>query len=252
MGNFGFKHLTGLLWLFVLMTGLLIVLLTIKKKYNYGRSFDIKVIAASAIFIWAWEAVKTIVIFNSPDFGGVGVYTAFMLPFHICSMGLYAYWIIGTRPGKFADFITPFGFSTMLLVTCLILTIPASSGILGNIPNWRFIPENILPFQSFLYHGTLVFVPLYMVLSGYYKPHVKDTGKAAATLAATAVVAVILNKLLKVTDFMTLEYGNGNPFQPILQSNYFLYVLILGSIAIGGTALLLFIGQLATRTKHQA
>jgi hypothetical protein len=248
--NFGFKHLTGLLWLFALIAVLLVLLLTLKKKKGYGRTFDIKVIAVAAIYIWAWEVVKTIVIFNSPDFGGAGLYTAFMLPFHICSMGLYAYWIIGMRPGKFADFITPFGFSTMLLVTCLILTIPASSGILGNIPNWRLIPENILPFQSFMYHGTLVFVPLYMVLSGYYKPHVKDTGKAAATLAATAVVAVILNKLLKVTDFMTLEYGNGNPFQPILQSNYALYLLILGSIAIGGTALILFLGQVLTRNKR--
>lgn len=249
MGNFGFKHLTGLLWLALLIGGLLALLLTIKKKQGYGRKFDIKVIAFAALFIWAWEAVKTIVIFNSPLYGGAGVYTAYMLPFHICSMGLYAYWIIGTRPGKLADFITPFGFSTMLLVTSLILTIPDSSGILGGIPNWSFVPDNILPFQSFLYHGTLVFVPLYMVLSGYYRPHVKDTGKAAATLAATALVAVALNKLLKVTDFMTLEYGNGNPFQPILQSNYFLYLLILGSIAIGGTALILFVGQLLTKPK---
>jgi hypothetical protein len=252
MGNFGFKHLTGLLWLFVVIASLLIILLQIKKKKGYGRSYDIKVIAASAVFIWAWEVIKTIVIFNSPAYGGVGDYTAYMLPFHICSMGLYAYWIIGTRPGKLADFITPFGFSTMILVTSLILTIPDSSGILGGVPNWSFVPDNILPFQSFFYHGTLVFVPLYMVLSGYYRPRVKDTWKATATLAFTAVVAVILNKLLKVTDFMTLEYGNGNPFQPILQRSYFLYILILGSIAIGGTALILFVAELLTKTKQRA
>jgi len=252
MGNFGFKHLTGLLWLGVLIATLLVVLLQLKKKKGYGRTYDIKVIAFAAVFIWAWEIVKTIVIFNSPLYGGEGLYTAYMLPFHICSMGLYAYWIIGTRPGKLADFITPFGFSTMILVTLLILTIPDSSGILGGVPNWSFVPDNILPFQSFLYHGTLVFVPLYMVLSGYYRPRLKDTGKAAATLAFTAVVAVILNKLLKVTDFMTLEYGNGNPFQPILQQSYLLYLLILGSIAVGGTALILGLGELLTKPKNRA
>ncbi|MCK7487602.1 MAG: hypothetical protein MZU97_20360 [Bacillus subtilis] len=53
-------------------------------------------------------------------------------------------------------------------------------------------------------------------MSGFYRPHVKDTGKAALTLLATAAFAITLNKILGVTDFMTLEYGNGNPFQPLL------------------------------------
>jgi hypothetical protein len=249
MGNFESKHLLGLVWLFTLIAVLLIGLLTLKKRKHYGSEFDRKVVAGAALFVWGWEAVKTIVIFNSPAFSGVGVYPAFMLPFHICSMALYAYWVIGFHPGKFADYIKPFGFATMILVTLLILAIPASSGILGNLPNWSLVSENILPFQSFLYHGTLVFVPLYMVLSGYYRPHVKDTGKAALTLLGTAIFAFTLNKILGVTDFMTLEYGNGNPFQPILLTNYPLYLLILGSIAIGGTALILFIGQVATRSK---
>lgn len=249
MGNFGIKHLTGLLWLAIVITTLLIVLLQIRKKKRLGEKFDTKVIAGAALFIWAWEAVKTIVIFNSADFSGVGVYPAFMLPFHICSMALYAYWILGFRPGKFANFIKPFSFATMILMTSIILTIPDSSGIMGNLPNWSLVPDNILPFQSFFYHGTLVFVPLYMVLSGYYRPRIQDTWKAAVTLLATAAFAFTLNKILGVTDFMTLEYGNGNPFQSILQTNYPLYILILASVAIGGTAVVLGIGHLATLHK---
>ncbi|MDP2425118.1 MAG: YwaF family protein [Candidatus Izemoplasmatales bacterium] len=249
MGNFGSKHLLGLLWVFSLIAVMLIILLSVRKKKGYGRSFDIKVIAGSALFIWMWEIIKTIVIFNSPDYSGVGVYPAWMMPFHICSMALYVYWILGFRPGKFADYIAPYGFATMILVTSLILTIPDSSGIMGNLPNWAIVKENILPYQSFSYHGTLVFVPLYMVLSGYYKPHIKDTFKATIVLFVTALFAFTLNKILGVTDFMTLEFGNGNPFQPILLSNYAMYLLILASIAIGGTALILGIGQVATSIK---
>lgn len=251
MGNFGIKHLTGLVWLFTLIAVLLVVLLTIKRKHQYGEKFDQRVIAGAALFIWFWEAVKTIVIFNSPLFAGEGVYPAFMLPFHICSMGLYAYWILGFHKGNVVEFIKPFSFATLFLVTLLILTIPDSSGIMGNLPNWSFVEDNILPFQSFLYHGTLVFVPLYMVLSGFYRPHIRDIGKATLTLLITAVFAFGLNKILKVTDFMTLEYGNGNPFQFLLQSNYFLYILVLASIAIAGTSIFLLLGQWLSHRIHR-
>ncbi|MCK7487600.1 MAG: hypothetical protein MZU97_20350 [Bacillus subtilis] len=74
MGNFGSKHLIGIAWLFILIAVLLVVLLTIRKKKQLGERFDQRVIAASALFIWGWEAIKTIVIFNSADFSGVGVY----------------------------------------------------------------------------------------------------------------------------------------------------------------------------------
>jgi len=250
MGNFGVKHLMGLGWLFTLIIVLLVVLLLIKKKHQYGEKYDRGVIAGAALFIWFWEAVKTIVIFNSPLFAGAGLYPAFMLPFHICSMGLYAYWILGFHKGRVAAFIKPFSFATLFLVTLLILIIPASSGIMGDLPNWSFVEANILPFQSFLYHGTLVFVPMYMVLSGFYKPHIKDIGKATLTLLITAIFAFGLNKILKVTDFMTLEYGNGNPFQFLLQRNYFLYILVLASIAIAGTSLFLLLGQWLSNRVH--
>ena len=212
MGDFGSKHLLGLAWLLPLIAILLTILLTVRKKYNKGMKYDLGVIKATALFVWGWEVVKTIYIFKSPLYGGVGLYTSYMLPFHICSMALYAFWILGFHPGKLADFIKPFSFATLFLVTLIILIIPDSSGILGDLPDWRFAITNILPFQSFLYHGSLVFLPLYMVMSGYYKPNIKDTGKAAITLVVVAAFAFTLNKVLGDTDFMTLEFGWGNPF----------------------------------------
>ncbi|HOW37821.1 MAG TPA: YwaF family protein [Candidatus Izemoplasmatales bacterium] len=245
MGNFGTKHLTGLLWVFSTIAVVLTVLLWIKKKYHKGEGFDRKVIAGAALFIWAWEIVKTIYIFNSTDYGPVGHYTAYMLPFHICSMGLYAFWILGFRPGKVADFIKPFAFAIMLLVTMIILIIPDSSGILGDeyVADWSWQIKNILPYQSFSYHGTLVFVPLYMVLSGYYRPKIADFWKSEVTLLVVAVIAFVLNKLLHVTDFMMLEFGWGNPFAYLIEDQYGLYLLLLAGITTLGSALVLGIAQ---------
>ena len=242
--DFGTKHLTGLAWLFSLIAVLLIVLLVIRKKRNLGEAFDRAVIRYTCYFMWAWEIVKTIRMVNCPDYGPVGMYPLWMAPFHICSMGLYAYLIIGAKkPNKLEKWVRPFGFAAMLLVTSIILTIPNSSGILGPVENWSLVFDNILPYQSWLYHGCLVFVPLYMVLSGFYRPCWRDIYRGAAALAIVAAGAQILNYTFEGSgaDYMTLRYGNGNPFAFLLVDTPALYYLLLGAVAIGGMALLLAI-----------
>ena len=247
MGDFGYKHLTGLAWLGALIIILLVVLLVIRKKFNKGDSFDRAVIRYTAYFMWAWEIIKTIRMINHADFGPVGTYPLWMAPFHLCSMGLYAYLIIGSkRAGKFAEWLKPFSFAVMLLATCLILAIPASSGVLGTVPNWSFCFENILPYQSFMYHGTLIFVPLYMVISGFYRPKWIDIVKAISVLAVCACFSQALNFIFEGSgaDFMMLRYGNGSPFVALLSTSPALYYLLMAGIAIAGTALIIAITML--------
>ena len=256
--DFGYKHLTGIAWLFSLIAVLLVVLLIIRKKYKLDEKFDRAVIRYTCYFMWAWELIKTIRMINYEDYGPVGYYPLWMAPFHICSMGLYAYLIIGSkRPGKLAEWVTPFGYAVMLIVTSIILTIPNSSGILGNVENWSFCFDNILPYQSFLYHGCLVFVPLYMVLSGFYRPRFSDIYRASAVLAVVATFAQTLNFVLDGSgaDFMTLRYGNGNPFAFLLHGSApILYYLVVGGIALAGTALIITItiGIRALVDRHNA
>ena len=228
--DFGYKHLTGLLWLSALIVILLAAVLYLRKRFGKGESFDRAVIRYTCYFLWALEIIKTIRMVNHEDFGPVGYYPLWMAPFHICSMALYAYLIIGSKkPGRLAKFVTPFGYSVMLVVTSIILTIPASSGILGTVENWSFCFENILPYQSWLYHGSLVFVPLYMALSGFYKPCWKDIYKSISTLFIVAAFAQALNFILDGSgaDYMTLRYGRGNPFAFLLKTTPILYYLLL-------------------------
>ena len=242
--DFGYKHLTGLAWLFSLIAIALVTLLYIRKKYNKGENYDRAVVRYTVYFMWGWEIIKTIRMVNHADFGAVGTYPLWMAPFHLCSMGLYAYLIIGSKhSGKLAEFVKPFSFAVMLLATSLILTIPASSGIMGSEPNWKFTFDNILPFQSFLYHGCLVFVPLYMILSGFYNPKWSDIPKAVGVLAICACFSQSLNFIFEGSnaDFMMLRYGNGSPFVGLLHTNPFLYYMTMAGIAIAGTSLILSI-----------
>ena len=240
--DFGYKHLVGLAWLFALISIVLTVLLLIKKRLDKGEGFDRAVIRYTCYFMWAWEIVKTIRMINYADFGPVGYYPLWMAPFHICSMGLYAYLIIGAkRPSKLGGWVTPFGYATLMLVSVLILTIPASSGILGSVEDWSICFENILPYQSWMYHGCLVFVPLYMAISGFYRPRWSDIFKGFSVLAVTAAFAQGLNYLFDGSgaDYMTLRYGNGNPFAFLLEGTPILYYITLSAIALAGMALII-------------
>ena len=246
--NFGFKHLTGLAWLFTLIATLLVVLLVIKKKFNKGENYDKAVIRYTCYFMWFWEIVKSIRMINCTDYGPVGYYPLWMAPFHICSMGLYAYLIIGAKKNsKLQEWVKPFGFSVMILVTNIILIIPQATALLGNHNNWNFTFDNILPYQTWLYHGCLVFVPLYMVLSGFYKPKWSDLYKSATVLVVVAAFAQAMNYILEGSnaDFMTLRYGYGNPFAFLLQSSFpFSYYIVLAAITIGGSSLLISVVML--------
>ena len=245
--NFGYKHLIGLAWLFSLIAVLLIVLLSIRKKCKLGERFDKAVVRYTCYFMWAWEIVKTIRMINHADYGPVGMYPLWMAPFHICSMALYAYLIIGSKKQtKLAEWVKPFGYAVMLVVTLIILTIPASSGILGSVTNWSMVFENLLPYQSWLYHGCLVFVPLYMVLSGFYRPRWSDLYKSTTVLVIVAAFAQSLNFILEGSnaDFMTLRYGNGNPLAFLLTDTPAMYYIILSVVAIGVTSLVLVVTKL--------
>ena len=123
-----------------------------------------------------------------------------------------------------------------MLVTSIILTIPASSGILGPTENWKPCFDNILPYQSWLYHGSILFVPLYMAISGFYRPKWIDIFKAFSTLGILAVFAQVLNYALDGSgaDFMTLRYGNGNPFAFLLAETPIYYYLLLTVISLTG------------------
>lgn len=259
VSDFGHKHLTGLLWLCSLILVALIILLIIRKKKNLGEAFDKSVIRYTLYFMCAWEIVKTIRLINYEDYGPVGYYPLWMAPFHLCSMGFYAYMILSAeKKTKLEEFIKPFSYAALMIGALISLVMPASAGLLGHIDNWSLCFDNILPYQTWCYHGSLLFVSLYMVLSGYYSPRIRDIFKGVGVLAVTAAFSQSINYILEGSgaDFMTLRYGNGNPFAYLLQGeNPIMYYVVLAAVAFGGIAVIIFltvgIKALARKMKNK-
>ena len=172
-------------------------------------------------------------------------------------MGLYAYLVVGSKhPGKLDEWVKPFAYAVLMIVTSIILIIPGSAGLLGTVEDWSFQFHNILPYQTWLYHGSLLFVSFYMVLSGFYRPKWSDIYKGATVLAVVAAGAQALNYILEGSnaDFMTLRYGRGNPFAFLLESSPISYYALLTVVAMGGMAVVLIItmGIIALVDKAKA
>lgn len=243
VSDFGYKHLVGLLWLCSLIAIALIVLLAVKKKSGAGEKFDKAVIRYTCYFMWAWEIVKTVRMINYDDYGPVGHYPMWMAPLHLCSMGLYAYLIIGAKKkSRLEDLLKPFSYAALMIGALISLVMPASAGLLGTVDNWSLCFDNILPYQTWLYHGSLLFLSLYMVLSGFYRPRIRDIFKGIAVLSFTAAASQGLNYLFEGSgaDYMTLRYGNGNPFAFLLHGDTpMLYYAVLAGISFGGMALII-------------
>ena len=240
--DFGYKHITGLIWLFALIIIALVVLLVIRKKYKLGEKFDKAVIKCTCALMWLGEIIKTFRMVNYDDYGPIGYYPLWMGPFHICSMALYAYIILGSKKnGKLSEWVKPFGYAVILIVTSILLVMPSAASILNGPEDWKFCFDNILPYQAWVYHGLIFFVPLYMVLSGFYRPKWSDIYKAAVVLLVCAAGAQALNYGFEGSnaDFMTLRYGYGNPFAFLIEISPLLYIGVLAAIIISGTAVVI-------------
>lgn len=220
---FGMKHISGsLVTVFFI---LLCLFLATRKNVNHSV-----ILKMSALFLIALELFKYTYTFATD--GSVGAY---MYPFNLCSFSLYVMPIVAFGKGKFAKFMTPFTYAVGLLAGLLVLLYP--SNVLGGSDTWFPVTE-VLPFHSFIYHGNMIFFSVYMVLSKKYQPRFMDFSKALVVLLLSAAFSNTLNFILD-TDYMLLHYGNGSPFQFVIEQ--YSYVAYLGVMSLVGVILILLL-----------
>lgn len=220
---FGFKHISGMLFIFVAIAVILVLLFTVFKKHNRSRALK-----TMAILILTLEAIKYTYAFIV-----YGSFPAHFIPMQLCSFSLYLMPIVAFGNGKVKQFFLPTTFAVGFLAGLITLAYPVT--VLGGPYGWEMTVDNILPYHSFIYHGTMIFFSLYLLFSREYRPDIKDYPRAYATLIAFGVLAMITNAIFG-TDMMFLNTGAGNPFQFILQQNgrlaYMAFMLVIAALLL--------------------
>jgi uncharacterized membrane protein YwaF len=216
------KHLVGSIFIVLVIAALLILFLKVLKKVNSR-----KVLQWTALFLLALELTKYLeYIITDPSHS----FPQHYIPMQLCSFSLYLMPLVAFGKGKVKAFFEPTCFSVGLLAGLIVLVYPAT--VLGGDTNWFPLTNNIVPIISFLYHGTMIFFSLYLLLSKQFRPEIKQYPRVYGTLLLFAGMAMITNGIWG-TDMMFLNTANGCPFQFVLtQYGRAPYMALMAGLAI--------------------
>jgi hypothetical protein len=203
------KHIMGLQFVVVWVIILFVVMSLLKiKEKQFALIFT--------IVFFVLEIVKISFMWYR------GGFPMNHLPFHLCSMPLYLFpvYYFSKAGSKLEDFARAGIYGVVFMSGLIALIIPTN--IIGDVETWILVEDNFLPYISFIYHGTMIFVSLYILIKGFYKFKYSDVLKAFSCALVLMVFAVIANALLD-KDFMLLNRGSGSPFQFLIETSQLLY-----------------------------
>ncbi|MDD3477698.1 MAG: YwaF family protein [Candidatus Izemoplasmatales bacterium] len=220
---FGSKHLFATITVFLLIAILLVFLLKVAKHVRHRR-----VLQVATIFLILLELLKYTHALVTD-----GSFPLIYIPMQLCSFSLYLMPLVSFGNEKLSRKVMPISYSIGMMAGLIVLFYPAT--VLGGAYSWLPLSENLIPLISFLYHGTMVFFSMYLVMSKQYRPTFKDYGKVYFALLLFASMAVVTN-LIFDTDMMFLNTANGSPLQFILTEYgrvpYMAAMLVLAAIIL--------------------
>lgn len=204
------KHLIGLGVALISIAVLIVVFyFTLKNKSMKVKLIPAKILAIALLVI---EFMKFMYLF----WDGQGI-TEGNFPLHLCSMFLWAFPVALFTNNRFTKYAKAFSYIMGIPAGLMVLLIPSS--VLDSTAGWMPISENILDIHSFVYHAILIFVPLYVMIIGAYRPTVKNCFQSYAVAVGCGVVALLCN--LYVGDggwYMLGSAGNnGEPLDTIME-----------------------------------
>ncbi len=219
---FGPKHVSGSVFIIVLVYALLMILSHQSTK-KAQRTLKVSAIALLLLELFKY----TFAMITR------GRLSKSLFPFNLCSYFLYTIPIVAFGKGKMRAFVMPFTYTVGIVASLLVFIYPST--VLGSARFWIPVEGDLLPYQSFLYHGLMLFSAVFLVRSKIYKPRVRDIPKVLIMLIGMATMSGAINIFLE-TDYMFLRTASGNPFQFLLtEYNYLAYIstmLILGALLI--------------------
>ena len=131
-----------------------------------------------------WESYYDL----KPEFRGEFNYEG-LLPLYTCSMFIYCLIIAAWTKGKAKE--CALGFLTTLSIFAG-LTNFLYLQILDGYPLWSYAA-----LTSFFFHFFMVFTGIFLVSTGYYRPHMKDSLKAYILVVLFSIIVMPVNFILK-------------------------------------------------------
>lgn len=216
---FGEKHLIGLGIIAVII---LILLVGTKRLEEKDQK---KHILFLMILFFALEIAKLWYIIAHS-----GSFPMNHLPLHLCSLPLYLYPIMffAKKDSIIQKFVQPAAFSVVMLAGLIALAMPST--IIGSELSWLPLSNNVLPIISFTFHGLMIYASLSLIKTGFYEFDIKDYPKALVTVLPLLIAALLANHYMD-KDYMSLNRGAGVPFNGLIETSHFLYMVVLIGVA---------------------
>jgi uncharacterized membrane protein YwaF len=225
------KHIQGLAICLLLIIVILRILLKGKRNVN-------RVILSFIITFYVLEILKNIFLYQ-----WYGHYNLSNLPFYLCSAPLYILWgLIVFKEGTNKKILKGIIYGVFLGSSIVPMLIPKF--IIGSKDFWDFSMDNLIPMISYLFHSLMLLIPLYMILSKYYKPKYFDLIYMNIYLVVWSSIVYVVNHLLQ-TNFMFLNDPVKSPIAFLQQyDGFLLFILSLGAYIIVLTTISFFITSL--------
>ena len=159
------------------------VVIALKKTRHVKQDNVKKIIRKSTIILWILEIIK--IVFNIKNYGFKEVNK--YVPLYFCSLILYAGIFSGFCKGTLKRIGDVFLSTGGIVAGMIFLISPLTS--LTTYPAIHFIS-----LHSFLLHGTMVYIGILMLITGYVKIEKKDIIYYSALIVIISVIAYIVNE----------------------------------------------------------
>lgn len=192
-----------------------------------------KVILAVSIAVFILEIYKQVNFSFSYTDGITYDYQWYIFPMQFCSTPMYVGLLAGlTRKGKVHDGLCAYLTTFSLFAGAAVMFYPTTV----------FIETIGINIQTMVCHGSMIFLGIYLLATGYVKLEHKTVLKAVPVFAALVALAVVLNEAAYQTGLLETESFNMFYISPYCEPHLPVYSLVQGVVPFPWCLVLYIIG----------
>lgn len=217
-------------WFHLLWIGITVAAAFLLCKFHPNPRKTLLVVTLTVIFLEIYKQVNYTFSYE----GGIEAdYQWYAFPFQFCSTPMYVGLLAAlTKPGKFHDALCAY------LATFAVF----AGGAVMALPGDVFISTVGINVQTMICHGSMVFIGIYLLQSGYVKLEHKTILKAAPVFAVCVGMALLMNEVAYRTGLLETETFNMFFISPYCDPHLPVYSLVQGVVPFPWCVLLYILG----------